>query len=379
MNTLSVPPSQQSAKPPQPPRLRPAAFDDYEGISRLVLQHSLQCPSYDEWQSAWTNNPAWQSLGRRTPIGWVLETETGRIVGTLGNVPIRYRFCGAEIIASVARAWTVDTAYRGFAAFLLDEYLNQPGIDLFVNTAANAMAGGLLGQFCARVPLGQWDVMAYRITRYHDFSTYVLRKLHVPFPEIFAYPAAGYLRLLDAFKLRRAAKSESSIEIESIDGFDTRFDVFWQELLRQKPNTLLCERSAQALSWHFGPDMRAGKLWIFVAVKNNLLRGYCIFRRQYAEPDVRRMRLIDYQTLNGVDLLPAFLEVAVARCASEPIFVLENVGVGVPKMRAFDEFAPCRKKLADWPCFYHAVDSRLDADLRSPEVWDPSLYDGHYE
>ncbi len=159
--------------------------------------------------------------------------------------------------------------------------------------------------------------------------------------------------------------------------FDVRFDVFWHELVRQNPEKLLADRSLAALAWHFGPAMRSGLLWIFTASKNKQVRGYCIVRREYSTPGVRRMRLVDYQSIEPeVDLLPCLLGAAVRRCSAEDFYVLENIGVGVPKMRAFEDYAPYRLRSDSWPFFYRAADPALHAELLQPGFWDPSSFDG---
>jgi hypothetical protein len=45
-------------------------------------------------------------------------------------------------------------------------------------------------------------------------------------------------------------------------------------------------------------------------------------------------------------------------------------------MRGFDSFAPHRRERPSWSFYYHAGDPALAADLRRPEAWDPSLFDG---
>ena len=67
---------------------------------------------------------------------------------------------------------------------------------------------------------------------------------------------------------------------------------------------------------------------------------------------------------------------ALRRCAAEGFYILQNVGVAVPKMRAFDEHAPYRGKLPNSVFFFSAADEKLEAQLREPRVWDPSLFDG---
>jgi hypothetical protein len=89
------------------------------------------------------------------------------------------------------------------------------------------------------------------------------------------------------------------------------------------------------------------------------------------------MRLIDYQNLYpDRDLLPGFLRMALQRCIEKGFYMLQNVGVGVPKMRAFEEYAPSRGKLPNVVFFYNAANEKFKAMLGELRFWDPSLFDG---
>jgi hypothetical protein len=102
-----------------------------------------------------------------------------------------------------------------------------------------------------------------------------------------------------------------------------------------------------------------------------------VLNREDPAGRVRRVRLIDYQTLESdVELLPALLRAALRRCAAEGYSVLEHRGCGLPKMRSFDHFAPYRRKLPNWPYYYRAADPAVAAELARPKAWDPSSFDG---
>ena len=259
----------------------------------------------------------------------------------------------------------------------MEEFFNQPGVDLFISTTANAKRGADLSTFATRVPVGDWETIAYWVTGYRGFARKALQKLGIPLAPALALPAAAALWLKDALFARALPAFSSGVVISAIDGFDSRFDVFWEELVRQNPDKLLAARDSRTLAWHYAIPMRRGRLWIFTAVRNGLLRAYCVLNRQDWRQGVRRMRLIDYQTLEpDVDLLPELLQAALRRCAAEGFYVLEHLGCGLPKMRSFDHFAPYRRKLPNWPFYYHAADPALAAELRRPEAWDPSTFDG---
>ena len=79
---------------------------------------------------------------------------------------------------------------------------------------------------------------------------------------------------------RRLPKGAGSFNVDSLDRFDSQFDVFWRELVRQNPDKLLAERTAATLSWHFAIPMRKGRLWTLTASRNGELRAYCTFTRK---------------------------------------------------------------------------------------------------
>jgi hypothetical protein len=340
------------------PTLRAARLEDYDGIVRLGLAHSLDVPAYEDWSALWLDNPVRKASGTDFPIGWVLDLSDGELVGTMGTVRARYTFGGSELISAVSRAWFVTAPYRGFALQLMDEYLNQPGVDLFINNAVSLPAFETFARFCERIPLGEWDSVSYwRVGNPPDATP--------PSPKL-----------------------TNSYSFEATDRFDSRFDLFWDELERQNRDRLLAVRNAEALSWHFGAPMRKNRLWVFTASQNNRLRAYCVLTRQdhvFRLPALPHgvadenpgMRLVDYQSCDSdVDFLPAFLSMALQRCAAEGLSVLEHFGRGVPKMRVVDECAPYRKQLENWTFFYRAADAALDAQLSESRFWDPSAYDG---
>jgi hypothetical protein len=325
----------------------------------------------------WLKNPLWSRLGHDWPIGWVLENTDGRLVGSLVNIPSLYKFRGQDLICANGRGWVVDPEYRGFALALMGEYFSQPAADLFINTTVGPNAAPMIATLSDRIPQGDFQTVSYFATAYRGLAAKALRKMHIPLAGLMAYPAAAALRLKDAWRLMAMQPAPASIAIEGTDQFDSRFDTFWDELVRQNPDKLLAARDRASLEWHFAGPLRRRDLWILTASRNGLLRAYCVFKLQEPGEAVRRMRLVDYQTLDAEeDLLPGLLKAALRRCVEEGVHVLEHLGSGLPKLRSFDRFAPYRRTLPCWPFYYRAADPTIDAQLARPEVWDPSVFDG---
>src|SRR5262245_33414720 len=169
---VAVPPEAASPRHPvtPPPTLRPACIEDHAQIQHLESSHLQDTLPADDWRRLWLDNPLWPRVAGHWPIGWVLEDAAGRVVGSMTNVPSLYRFRGRELICANGRAWVVSPEYRGFALWLMDEYFNQDGADLFINTTVNLKATEALGTLSNRVPLGDWQTTAYWVTGYRGFA-----------------------------------------------------------------------------------------------------------------------------------------------------------------------------------------------------------------
>ncbi len=360
------------------PRLRPARFDDFAQIQSLESSHGLLTLPEETWRGIWLDNPLAKRLGPGWPIGWVLEQADGRLVGSLANIPTLYALGRRELVAATGRAWVVTPEYRGIALWLMDEYFNQEGVDLFINTTVNGLAVDAFSAFgSSRVPVGDWETASFCVTGYRGFAAVALRIKRVPMPGLLAYPLAVVLKGKDIVTGRRRPPGQTC-DIEIANDFDARFDEFWAVLRQENPDRLLAVRDRATLSWHFGRGLREGQARVFTASRNGLLRAYCILKRQDHPPSgLIRMRLVDYQSLEPDDrFLPRLIGAAHEHCVAGRIHTLEHVGLDLPKTRCFDRFAPYRRKLPAWPFYYKAADADIEARLRNPLAWDPSSFDG---
>ena len=363
--------------PFSPPRVRQARFEDYQQIYQLESTYFPDSLPASDRRGLFVDNPLWSRLGSNWPIGWVLEDSAGKIVGSLNNIPSLYQFRGKEWVCANGHCWAVLDEYRGYAPMLMDEYFNQDGAELFISSKVGVDATPIWTTYGTRVPAGDWEKAAYIVTQYRGFARKALEMKRIPLAGVLATPAAAALRLKDAVGSHAIPAAANSVEFAETDGFDSRFNAFWKELLRQNPDRLLAVRDRQALCWHFAIPMRAKRLWIFTASRNNLLQAYCVLRQHTRPHGVRSVKLVDYQILEcGEDLLPGLLRAALRRCAAEDNYVLEHHGCGLKKMRIFDEIAPYRAKKPAWSFYYRTIDDALGAELNDPEAWDPSEFDG---
>jgi len=67
---------------------------------------------------------------------------------------------------------------------------------------------------------------------------------------------------------------------------------------------------------------------------------------------------------------------ALRRCQEEGMHMLEAYGFRPDKQSVIDGLAPYRRRLPSWFYFYKTWDKKLGEELKDPQVWDPSHYDG---
>jgi hypothetical protein len=364
-------------KPRRPPRLRPATFDDYAQIDALGSRYGLKPKGYEEWSNLWSGNPAYREVHAAWSIGWVLEDEHRRIVGSVGNIPVWYELDGKRLLAASSHSWVADLEYRGAALLLLDRLINQPGVDLFVTTTNSAASTPGVEAFqCKHVPVGIWDESAFWITAHRGFAESFLRLRNNPLARPLSYPLSVAAWLRDRLTPRRAGGPD--VEVTPCAGFDERFDDFWAALRQNHPETLLCVRTREVLEWHYRSLLLSDRLWIATVGDGARLVAYAVFDRS-DKPAVglKRIRLIDYQSLDGS---PAFVQPLLAwaleRCRAQGIHMLEYFGRWLEPGQAVDVLAPHRRRLPTWIFAYRAGDPALARRLDDPRVWAPTLSDG---
>lgn len=357
--------------------IREVGFEDHAQIAPLQIAYKRPAKSYEEWEHLWANNPAYLTVGGAWPKGWVVERQDGRIVGYLGNIPLFYELGGQRLLTAVAHAWVVDANYRPYSLALLDLYFSQKKVDLFLNATVGPAGHDSFSVFRSpRVPTGDWGRSAFWVTSRHGFLAAWLAEKAIPFSKPLSFGLAGALATLQAFSIRAWPRNGTGHSFQLCKNIDSRFDVFWESLRKNKPNLLLAVRTSEVLEWHFKFPLRNDQAWILTA-GTNPITAYAIFLR-YDNPAtcLTRMRLIDFQALDGTTgLLGPMLAWALERCRREGIHVFESIGFRPEKMRIINELAPYGRKLPCWMYFYKAPHPKLAEKLADPNAWDPSQFD----
>jgi hypothetical protein len=241
-------------------------------------------------------------LTRAWPIGWVLENENKKeVVGHIGNIPLSYEFKGRQLLATTGHSLVVDSLYRAYSLRLLSHFFNQKYVDLFVNTTVNTQASRVYELFRARrVPVGAWDESWFWITNFEGFVASILTKNNLSFLQPLIYPMAIGFQL-EAMISRHVIKAEEhGIEIHTCNGFDERFEQFWNKLKCCLHHQLLATRTREVLECHFQNDLKQNRAWVVTADDCSGIIAYGIFCCQdNVGLGLKRMRLADFQVLNG--------------------------------------------------------------------------------
>lgn len=354
------------------PLLREATLDDYAAIAALERAHGLKSRSREEWARFWVGNPAHRGT---VPIGWVLEDETtGRVVGTLSNVPLPYTWNGRALLAATGRGWAVEPAFRAFAPLLLDEYINQ-NADVLLSTTVNGLAeASHTVREQTRVPVGDWSQAAFRVVRYGGFARVALRLKKVP--EWLAPLAAAGLWIKDRLSGGSLPAQSGELTVRIATEFGPAFDAFWAELETAKRGKLLGVRSRAVLEWHFGARLAGGQARVVTAELDGRLCGYAVLARSdHPSSGLTRLRVADCQVLDP-RAMAALIRKSVEVCRADGVHVLELVGCGLPALQAWEAVMPYRRALPAWCYFFHSNDERLMESLGDAAAWEPSSFDG---
>ena len=376
MGTVANVGRQLETSRPSPTKLRPAVFADHAQIARLEARYGLTPKSYEAWTHLWLGNPLYRALRADWSIGWVLEDEGGRIVGSMGNIPLPYEFEGRPLLAASGHHWVAEPAHRSAALMLLDHVIDQPGVDLYVNNTVTAASTAAVEAFeCVRVPVGRWDRSGVWYTNRQRYYEARLREHHWPLATPLSYALAAPVSLKDW--LTTAALRDGDVEVSACPWFDERFDDFWTALKTRHAHRLLAVRTREILQWHYRHASLDADLWIAVVPDGARLAAYATFQRDERQVWGTRMRLVDFQSLDGsAALLPPLLAWALHKCRKEGIHVLEVVGRFLGRGEPLETAAPHPRTLPAWKFVYRANTPALAESLRNPETWAPSLYDG---
>jgi hypothetical protein len=357
--------------------VRLATADDLPRLAPLMEAHGFRRPTQDWWNHLWTNNPAYDT---DWPPAWVIETAGDRIVGFLGNVPLKYFFKGRQLRVAASSTWVVDKDFRSHSLYLFSKFTGQSGADLLLNTTANANASRFFSAMrIKKVPIPHYDIALYWVTSPWGFARTVLLKALAGVRERLTGVPSGVRASLPSASAPRHASNAvpADPKVREYQAFDEKFDQLWAIL--QGGPFLLRARDSLTLNWHFRSQLERGRAWVFaIETANGTLQSYAIFVRQDSHNvGLTRVQLVDFQTTRPdfADLAP-LLSHARTRAKDEGVHMVEAVGFHAGLRGALEDLRPWRRRLSSWLFFYKALDPQLDADLNNAAVWNPSFFDG---
>jgi hypothetical protein len=227
-------------------------------------------------------------------------------------------------------------------------------------------------------PVGAWDRSAFWITNHQRFLAGWLAMKAFPLAKPLSYGLSVGLFVKQAFSKRTLNRALTGLELQGCTEIDDRFDIFWDALRKGNPRVLLGVRSREMLEWHFKYALCNSKAWIVTASRGSVILAYGVFFRHDNQTlGLKRMRLVDFQTLNGnVAVLEPMLSWALERCRREGVDMLESIGFRADKRNVISKIAPYERKLPSWLYFYKTTDKSLAERLSDPNAWDPSQFDG---
>jgi len=360
-------------------RLREAQWEDYKGIASLRRSLGLSTNPFKDWIRLWRENPVFKELEGNWPIGWVLESDTGHIVGYLGNIPMRYELEGEKLLAAAASSWVVDSKYRSHALGLISKFIHQKIPDFLLDTSATSTAGKAIELFRARkVPTPGYDEVLFWITGYSGFGRSLFLRKKCPLPNVFG-PLVGFaLRAAESLSGHNFPVEKSTEwRPKTLFSFNDQFDDFWSKI-RQQKRKLLVVRDRSTLAWHFEPFFKRNLGWVAVCESGSEMVGYAVFiRRDNPETGLKRVNLADIQILdNAPEVLLSLIETGLKQCREKKIDLLEIIGFEEEKRHILKTLGPWTRRFSHCPFYYLTNKKNLSNLLENPALWDPSITDG---
>ena len=363
----------EEGRSPLASRIRPALVTDAESISRVHKRNGMTEFDAQTWRSRWDSYPFAEAF-RDIPIGWVLETDTGDVVGTIGNVHMLYEMDGRRFKGAIAADWAVDAEYRGKALHLITAFFKQKGPALMVNGSASPTASKVLaGLQIPRIPIPDYSSPCFWAARPGAFAKAALRWRGTPAASFLSYPAGLVLLVRDI--LRRSGRGRLKNQVRRLKAFDDRFDGLWQRIAAG-PSRLRAVRTRAVLDWRFRNDLDTGRGVLLVAESGGNASGYVVLlRRPGSDLGMSLYDVADFQAAgDDPDVYRDLLLAAVQLARDEGVDAVKLM-TGTPAKRIpAMALQPYTYQLPFWQLYYRAV-PELKPALVSANVWDFSLFE----
>jgi hypothetical protein len=362
-----------------------AHFDDKSLVVELLKRNELiSSDTVVDWAWLWLKNPAYT---KNWPIGWKLELD-GKIVGFIGNIPLRYSLGEKLVSAAAAHCFVVDQEARGFSIKLAAQFFSQDQVELFLCTTANVSAEAVYKLFKSdSLPCSSysrflfWVINSNGLIRSHLSKRYKMPNIFAGFFSRFAAPLLSFWLFLQGHgKIDESDFWGGKIEIISVKDIGDEFNQLWETRKnRELPNTLLADRSAEALKWHFGKSQEvANKTRVLIARQKGVLCGYIILVRQ----DLPKIKLKRYQIADifvlkdEAVIIKTLLRKTYDIAKADQVDIVNMIGFPDHVRQCFLSTFPLERELSNMPFWFLAKDRDMMASLKNIDVWYAGPYDG---
>jgi hypothetical protein len=354
-------------------RIRPALFTDAGAIGALHVRNGLGDFDARAWQRQWESYPFAADF-QDVPIGWVLETETGALAGTISNVQMLYELEGRRLKTVFASSWAVDSERRGRALHLTTAFFKQKGVDLLLNVSASPTTSKILtGLKIPRIPIPDYGTPCFWAANSRAFAKAVLQRRGLSAAALLAWPAGVALTVRDI--LRRSGRGKPSGTINRLYAFDERFDALWQRIAAG-PSRLRAVRTRAVLDWKFREELDKGRAAVLASGTGDKLSGYIVLlRRPGSDLGMSLYDVADYQAAWDDPAVYNDLLLAAIQLARDEDVDAVKLMTGTPAKRSpAMALHPYTYQLPFWQLYYRAAPELMPA-LASASAWDFSLFD----
>jgi GNAT superfamily N-acetyltransferase len=250
--------------------------EELNDLYNLVAGRARELPQF-EWE--WLNTPeGWGNM-------WLLvDADSGKIVGHHGMIPVRFSYCGKDILTGKTENTVMHPQYRGkgiytpFEAKFIQEARDRFGMAW---TTAGAREQGRIRLKVGYSIIGEYANF-FRVIRWLDSGRWVsdivdrlVQNKYIARLLVWAYRLVSIF-LMPFFWRRRVTDKQITLEkIADIDIVSEEWDAFW-ERNRDKFGVTI-DRNSRYLKWRIfdNPNLTSE---FFLARRDGEITGYVVTR-----------------------------------------------------------------------------------------------------
>lgn len=287
----------------------------------------LPCSALDHWKWKYLDNPCGNL--------WIaLALDSDAIVGCVHGGNRMLKVGNRIILSSQAMDGVVHPCYRGKGIYnKIHEAMNQKRCKDGVLLGTGISGSPIIIERALRRGAPRFPQPVLSLSWIQDIDLHIKEKdLDISWIYRIGYKSVQYLQTF--------GKQDSlfdEIKCEKISHFDSKFDVFWNEL--KKYYDFIIARKLSYLRWRYS-DVRGGNYVIYKAEHKGILCGYIILRINYYESEYAEGYIVDLVTLSdGKQTRQALLREAIDFFEENGVNVVHVLAIkGTPEERILKRF-----------------------------------------